>query len=461
MPSNSYVSRLRRESARKIGSYRDMASASIMNGSSVVNIFGGTSAASGLESIVPLSEHAEQYRHLKGWTYVVISRIATRIAGQAVYVGQKKAAAKGRETTDARARLKLGQMVQPSWIKSIAPNGVKPVDNHPVISAIQNPNPWLVTWGLMWVTIASFEATGKSYWWMPFIDGELHIYPIPSHWVTPVHTKNRMFAEYKVQSQSRYSEEQTIPGEEMAYFPLPDPSDPVSTLSPLQAQAHAVATDEALQQAQFRSFKNGIFPGVLIKAGRLPGSLMPGQLADMPVLEPEQRRELIEACRAVYEGAVNYNEPLIIDGMIESVAPFTHSVQEMDFPKSGELVKSRIFQAFGVNPIIAGEVTGANRAQALAAEDNFNANVVNPTSDLISQVMTRWMSNRFDDKSLMLWIEPANKDDPDIALRKWSVAASKEWCSEDEYRLNVLGLPPRKGRRPKPPEDAKPPEDDD
>jgi phage portal protein BeeE len=50
----------------------------------------------------------------------------------------------------------------------------------------------------------------------------------------------------------------------------------------------------------------------------------------------------------------------------------------VDFLESGQSTKSRIFQSFGVNPIIVGEIAGANRAYAAVAEAVFCSNVINP-----------------------------------------------------------------------------------
>ena len=167
---------------------------------------------------------------------------------------------------------------------------------------------------------------------------------------------------------------------------------------------------------------------------------MPGQTADMPVLEPEQRRELIQAILSVYEGAVNYNEPLIIDGMIEGVEKFTTTPQEMDFLASGDQVKSRILQAFGVNPIIVGEIAGANRAQAIVAEESFCENTVNPLIELLSESLTAWAAEFFAEP-LAAWIAPAVPHQAELDLQKWNAALRGGAVTVNEYRRNVLNLP--------------------
>ncbi len=58
----------------------------------------------------------------------------------------------------------------------------------------------------------------------------------------------------------------------MAYFHLPDPGDPFNAVSPLQTQAGAVDSDEALQRSQAMAFHQGVFPSVAITCGTLDGT---------------------------------------------------------------------------------------------------------------------------------------------------------------------------------------------
>ena len=146
-----------------------------------------------------------------------------------------------------------------------------------------------------------------------------------------------------------------LDAESVAYFHLPDPGDPFGTVSPLQSQAAAIDADDQLQLSQARAFQNGIFPGMVIKVGRPFG----GDSGERLTLTKAMRQQLIEGILAWNGGPKFAGAPLIVDGLIEEATPATTAPREMDFLDSGSQLKSRIMQAFGVNPLIVGEIQGA------------------------------------------------------------------------------------------------------
>ncbi len=227
----------------------------------------------------------------------------------------------------------------------------------------------------------------------------------------------------------------------MAFFYLPDPSDPFGAMSPLSAQAAAVDADEAIQEAQRRAFENGVFPKVVLTAGRLPG--MGGETGPRPVLGEDQRKQIIHAIKSLYGGVAKYDEPLILDGLIESVTKISNTPAEMDFLASGKQTKSRIFQAFGINPLIVGEIEGANRAQAVVAEESFCANAINPLLEMMGQVMSGWVGSAYasDREKLVVWIECCKPHDAEQSLKEWELGLKLGAATPNEYRTTVLNLP--------------------
>lgn len=380
----------------------------------------------------------EQYRHFTGWPYVAIRSIANRIAGQPFHVGRVRASGTAERNWPGHRK---GQMSP--HVKQLATMGdLEPLPTHPLMVTIQRPNPIQTCWALMYMTVASLELTGKAYWWLVDVKGQLQLWPIPTHWIRPVHTKG-IFAEYEIQPPGAAKPE-IVDGRLVAYFSLPDPSDPLGSVSPLQSQAKAVTADEHLQETQARHFLNGFFPGLVMTVGRLPG--MPsGPPGHRPVLTRDQRKVIHLLAQQMYQGSEKAGQPFVVDGMIESVQPFTTAPREMDYSNSGQIVKSRILQAYGVNPIIVGETQGANRAQAVVAEQNFASNVINPVLALMSQVSTVWFSGWYNDPGLVSWWEPATANDEELDLQKWNKGIDSGVVTVNEWRTNVLNLPPQKG----------------
>lgn len=426
-------------------------------GSSMGGVLSGSDSA--LNSLVGSSDtqSEQQYDKFKGWQYCAIRAIANRAASQPVMMGSKVSAKRILRRGSLATYKAWEKLSMPSFVKSNN-QAVEKIEDHPLMSAIDDPNPLMVRWTLLYVTIASMELTGLSYWWFTEEKDEdtgemkLQVWFVPAHWVTPVHekSKGRFFSHYDIGpgvSKIR------VPGNRIARFALPDPSDPLGVISPLQTQSRSITTDEYIQESQMRQFKNGFKPGVIIHAGRLPDDPVTGAPGELPILEAWQRRELIESLRGAYQGVVNAHEPFIVDGLIEKVDPFTINPAEMDYTNSGQITKSRIMQAYGVNPMIIGEIEGANRAQAALAEENLAANVINPLLEMISQIITKWLPSAAksfesipDDSQgkLLFWFAPTRVNDADLRLAECSATPGPA-ITLNEYRTNVLHLEPIEG----------------
>jgi phage portal protein BeeE len=312
-----------------------------------------------------LMHATEQYRHFSGWVYSAIRPIAQRIAGQPIRLARK------------RKRGQRGQRAHkdtiPRNLRSIG--DLELIDSHPLLDTLHDPNAVMVRWVLMYVTVCSLELTGKAFLWMrprsaaeADYPGQWEIWPIPTSWVLPIHEQGRLYAGWAVRPNDA-AEAVIVPAEQMGYLYYPDPADPLNAVAPLQAVGRAVASDEALQEGQRRGFLNGLNPGVLITIGRHPDVQgMPGQ---RPILTKTQRDQIVAAIKAYYRGVTHHDEPLILDGMIENATKLTNTPREMDYLNSGKMTKERISQGFGTNPIVMGQIEGANRASASTADEHF------------------------------------------------------------------------------------------
>jgi len=388
------------------------------------SILAGSTSGLGLNR-PKLSRAKEQYSHFRGWAYVAIRTIASRIAGQDVFVAR------------VLDKPKVGRkLFLPQSLKGLG-DRLEPLERHPLLDALDSPNQLMTRWPLMFSTVASLLITGRSYWWLVEVDGQLQIWPIPSHWLEP---SDKLRNAWKLRPDLGIGEHE-LPAEDVASFVLPDPSNPFGSISPLQAQAAAVATDEAIQDSQYKAFQNGVNPQLAIRVGRLPGAVQ-GEAGQRPILEPEQRQQLVDAILRLHSGEAKKHHPLIVDGLIEGFDKLSNSPQEMDFLDSGAATKARIFQSFGVNPIISGEIADANRAQAVVAGQQFCENTLNPLVELLSQSMTRWLGNRLSaqDEKLLAWVAPCVAGDPEQKLAEWKTARTNGDVTPNEYRKHILNL---------------------
>jgi phage portal protein BeeE len=297
---------------------------------------------------------------------------------------------------------------------------------------------------LMFVTIASLEITGRGVWWISkgtrqTADGlGTSVMHIPTPWITKISPLQDQWTIRPTYS----TEEFTIPGDEVLnlHYPDPDGTHPNDVISPLSKIAEAVLTDQAISTAQERAFRNGIFPKVVLTAGRLPGvNGMPGE---RPTFTPQQREDLVTAIKGAYQGVINSDQPIILDSLIDKIERFSQTIMEMDFIGSSKVTKSRILQAYGVSPILLGELENANRASSTVAEEIFVYNKVNPLIELISGALTQWFAPMFAGprERLVCWIEAAQPHDAENTLKQWDLGLRFGAATRNEYRRNVLNL---------------------
>ena len=444
----SLVDRLMTEESEHTLSVRNSVYEKVVSGDALVS--GSRGMMSSILGVGMSGNTAKaQYAAIREWSFVCIKAIAQRAAGQRIHVGLLDSTS---NVLDDRAAGRLSKGL-PMSLKKDARN-IEVLDQHQIINSIERPNRAMTKWQLIYNLISSILATGKAYWLiLPREDGEdgLSIWPLPAHWVTPIH-KDGLFSAYRVQPEGSFNTE-IVNGNQMAYFSFPDPSDPLKATSTLATQSRAIRVDEQIQKAQEKMLENGIFPKVLLRAGRLPGMEM-GDRGGRPTLSMAQRKQLQAVINRLYKDTTNAGAPMIIDGVIEGVEKFSQTAQEMDFLDSGEAVKKRIFQAFGVPPQVVGEKTPGSYAQATVVNQGFLDNVVNPLLDMVSQALTSWLGPMFDeDSKTVVWIEPAVAEDREWNRKVWDQARLRGDVTDDEFRAEMLGLPPnedlaRENRKP-------------
>lgn len=411
---------------------------------------GGRGFGPGADPFGTAERADENMRHVGGWVAAASRPIVQRIAGQPVRLARLKTTARRRKghgpspvkaaggprqpTTAAvvDADFRFRKEFLPDHLKALAPN-LQIVVEHDFLDIIESPNSILTDWSLMAVTVASLEYTGEAYWFLgegSGPDGRDEFWHLPTAWVKPVHTQSRAFAYYQVTPRNS-GKTDNVPADNIVRFFYPDPADPLGSTCPLKHMAKAVSADEAIQTSQDRMFKNGIFPGLVLTVGshqEVPGVKI------RPRLTTAQRNEIVGLVKNLYRGVVRYDEPIILDQLIEKVHRISNSPREMDWLTSGKMTKARIFQSFGVNPIIAGEIENATRGTAAVADENFVFNTVNPKAALMSRVMTRWVRAMYGDPYLVAYIEPARPNDPEMTLKETELLTKSGAFTRDELR---------------------------
>jgi len=364
----------------------------------------------------------EALQHFRGWVFCAVRAIAQRIAGLPIAVERKG--------TSPRTRKAPGQP-SAEW---------QPVEeSHPLAALWRDPCEIMPRPSLLFSYVASLELTGRG---LLLIDGEgadTKLWPIPTSWATPQHLPGKPFDSWTLQAPNS-TETMEIVAEDMIYSAYPDPSNPMGSVSPLEAAGLAVLADEKLQTSQLAAFDNNCLPGVAVIVGDVQ---RPGLPDARPVLKRHQREAIIRSVRLMHTGAWRAREPWILDGFVRDVKPITTAPAEMDFKDSGDVLKRRILAAFGVSPAVLGELTDANRASSAEAEGHFARSTLAPKCELVSAALTEWLCPRFAAKGETLRIRIATPEiqDPEVVRTNVESLARIGAISRNEARSILLGLP--------------------
>lgn len=399
-------------------------------GSQQIN-FGGDSAAE------------QNYREFRNWVYVFIKAICTRLSGQEYQVGQVIGAEANPERRAKPGMSKAQRATLPSFLKS-AHQELEIFESHPLLDLLNRPNQLQGKAEFLSLSITNLYLTGQAYFLRDGFeknDGEVsEIWAIPTSWVAPQHD-GKPFSSYKIKFGSMATAVD-VPPEAVQRIYFPDPSGVSEAYSPVAAAITPIRTDNLIQSSQEKMFENGIFPRLVLRAARMPSQDGSTEQQRRFVLTSAQRKHLTFTIRQLWKGVANYGDPPIIDGMIDDITKLSNSPAEMDWLQSGAQVKARIAQAFGVNPIVVGEITGVNRAQATVADQMFCDGVINPLIGMLSIALTEFLGPEFDQElRIKIWLELCVALDAEMSLKKHDTARKNGDINRDEYRA-FMGLPP-------------------
>jgi phage portal protein BeeE len=407
-----------------------------------------------------------QLSRMRGWEATAVRAIGQRLAGQRVHVavqrlgkGRDKRAPVGVKSVGG-VSLGHGRRVpeyhkMPRQFKDaalLASDGWEELESHPLLDAINDPNEFMVTWSLLYLLGASLELTGVAYWWLREVDGKTQIWYLPKSWVTPCHTDEQLFASWKVQAPGM-KEPEILAGDDVVPFYYPNVGSPLEPSSPSEAQADASEIERMSQSARKNSLRNGGLPQHALVIGD-PSD--PTNVNKRLSPESYQKDALIDNVRKLYRNSRRLGDPLILDSIVREVRDISTPLAEQGLDATEENSKQRLLLGHGVNPVIVGQLEGANRASSATADQHFCGSTMNPKIELLSQCMTAWLGPRFAKagERLWVWIEVCVPLD-EQRLNWFTLLDRQNRVTDNELRAEV-NLPPVEGGDEYPPKRAAP-----
>ncbi len=364
--------------------------------------------------------YRERYGLFRGVTYAAVNALGLEGAEQPFIVEQIKGMAKLEGEKKAGVEKEI-------------------LEDHPIVEVLKNPNPIQNKHQFIYSFIVNANLTGWGY----IIGGKqkdrLELYSLPTTWITPVH-KNGPFSSFIVRNPKRPD----IKGEELgpdkvAFAQLPNPADPLLGFAPAGSQMPAIRVDDYIWDSRQQFFKNGIFPGAIVTVGQDPHPDVKAGVR--PRLTAPQRRAVYAAIQKLMGGVANYGNPVIVDGMIESVERLSMASNEMGWEKSEQSTKTAILSAFCVHPYILGEaVNVGGYAQVANIEKRF-CKRVNVFLDMLGNTLTNFIGTIEEDPSLIIRLEKCKPVDPSLEWNNLKYARTNGDISQNEFR-EKLGLPP-------------------
>lgn len=299
----------------------------------------------------------EQLRNYQSWVYAAVNAIAQEVAKQRPHVYLNTGQAEHEQTALPHT--------------------------HPLCRLLDQPNPWLTSWELWYLSIVYLELTGNCFWYVAprtesSMPGELWVVPTP--WVTVVPDAAHYVKEYRVSAPNVPAASFTP--SEIIHLKYPNPLDPHYGLSPLQANALTIDANVELLKSRYQTFLAGPRPGVILRTDQ--------------TLTEQTLKRMEEKLHAKFGGRENWHRPMVLEQGL-TASPWTLTPAEMDFLNSSKMTRDEIFALFRVPPPVAGVVENVGLGAEIwfGARAMFCEGTVQPKLDLIAQALTRDLGRRY------------------------------------------------------------------
>lgn len=326
------------------------------------------------------------------------------------------------------------------------------LESHPVLDLLSRPVPRLTQHTLLSTAVASLQMTGRCFWWITdsYDKGRPYdLWYLPTHWVREKPKNAYLDAGYLLTPPYNQVEGYPLPADRVIYFYDPDPANMFTSHSPTRAGVLAVQVDESIRLSQRQFFENSVLPWLAIITGDIIDPN--GKNLGKAQLEKFQITQMMTRLNHMFQGASKHGRAIILDRAISDVKRISQSANEMDFMGSADHTLQTIWRNYGTPRVVAGDITDANRATALVADEAFLRGVVNPMITELSTTINDRLLPLFEkrDSGITMWIEEAKSSDKDGQREDMKLLLSYGAAYLDEARaaFGMSPLPNGKGKR--------------
>ncbi|MFN7709849.1 MAG: phage portal protein [Holosporales bacterium] len=264
------------------------------------------------------------------------------------------------------------------------------ISEHPMLRLLQQPNPTQAGSSLIESLASYWLLSGNSY--LECVENgadlpaELYVLRPDRVKLVPGHQGQVLAYEYSVGGRMRRLNVNPMTGRspvmQLKFF---HPMNDWYGMSPLEAAALSIDQHNAVVSHNLSLIQNG---------GRPSGALIVGKGGKQTYLTQEEREELQQSVKSLYEGGKNAGRIMVMEGDLEW-REMGLSPKDMDFSEGRNLSAREIAQAFGVPPMLVGVPGDATFANYREARFHLWEDTILPLVDHLTDELNLWLVPRF------------------------------------------------------------------
>lgn len=294
-------------------------------------------------------DYLESY---KGWVYACVNSIAEEV---------------GMMDFKLQRRLKDGQ-----W---------QEVPNHPAMQLLNNVNPFMSSFDLLFGTQAFLELHGNAFWYLATYKNTntiAEIWLLDPTRVGVVKDQEKFIGGYVFINDKG----QKVPfkPEEIIHFKKFNPNNPYRGIGTVEAAALAIDTDTFSAKYQRNFFGNSALPSAVLQSDK--------------ELTQDQYNRIKANWDSKYKGVDNAHKMAILEGGLKFQS-MTLSQKDMQYLEGRKATRDEILGIFRVSKTILGLSDDVNRANAEAAEYTHGKHIIKPKMEFLCDKLTEFYLPKF------------------------------------------------------------------
>lgn len=307
-------------------------------------------------------------------------------------------------------------------LKEMQKGDLEEIDDHPLLTLLQEGNPRLLGQSVFQLTQEHFDLTGEAFWLLEknVFNVPVATWPLPPDWVVEFPVAGRPTYKVKIGAITY-----DIPVSEIVPFIDPDPANPYGRgVGTAKSLGDELETDEYTAKHLRGFFKNRARPDIIISADGL---------------SREETRRLEERWKDEFKGFWNSYKANFMNRKV-SVTEIGQSFENMQMVDLRKFERDIVLQVYGFPPEKFGILSSSNRSTIVAADLFWTKDIVMPRVELLRNVLQKHLIPMFDERLILDFDSPVMQD-KDHQLNVMSAAPAaftlNEW--RDEADRESLG----------------------